>query len=66
VYRLMGPPHEKRHRKLKDEIQEFVLKGNGWRVIDMWYKFMPNLFAQKRTDEKNKQAVQEVLNAIRV
>lgn len=64
VYRLMGPIHEKRHRKLKDEIQKFVLEGNGWIVKDMWYKSMPNLFAQKRTDEKNRQAELEVLKFI--
>lgn len=64
AYRLMGGIHEKKQRRMKDEIQKEVLEGNGWKVIDFWYYDMPNLFANKRTFQNNALAVQEVIDTI--
>jgi hypothetical protein len=37
AFRLMGPPHEERLRRIRDENQKELLEGNGWKVIDFWY-----------------------------
>ena len=42
--RLMGPPHKKPRRKIKDEDQKILLEGNGWRVIDIWEDGFPELW----------------------
>ena len=50
-FRLMGPPHEVKRRRIRDENQRILLQGNGWNIIDFWYDKDAALWNSHLTNE---------------
>lgn len=51
-FRLMGPPHEEKIRRIRDENQKILLEGNDWVIYDFWYDRHFNIWnAHKSIDD---------------
>lgn len=63
-FRMMGPPHEEKIRKVRDANQKVLLEGNDWKIIDLWYDRDTDVYQSHESEELRLEAIKKIHSLI--